>query len=67
MCFMDYIVDMKFLPLAVPIAIAQIVSYIYFLRRLDFKGGYFAILVLSIFLFIGNGSLLFYNAGILAL
>lgn len=67
MCILDYILDMKLLPVAIPIAIGQIVSYWFFLKKLDFKGGYFAILVLTIFLFIGNGLLLFYNAGMLSL
>jgi len=67
MCIFDYILDRKLLPVAVPIAIGQIVSYWFFLRRLNFKGGYFAILVLTIFLFIGNGLLLFSNAGLISL
>jgi len=66
MCFMDYIIDTGFLLFAVPIVIAQVGTYWYFLRQQNFKGGYRAILVLSIFLLIGNVLLLFYHAGILS-
>ena len=65
MCVFGYIIDIGFLVYAVPVIIAQIVFYWYFLRQQDFRGGVRAILVLTIFLFIGNVLMLFYAAGIL--
>jgi len=61
----DYIIPPKFLLFAFPIMIAEIISYWYYLRKLNYKGGYYAILVFSILVAFGTGLILFYNASLL--
>ncbi len=67
MGLLNYIISPEFLYFAWPIIIAEIVSYWYLLRRLDFKGGYYSILTFSLLVAFGNGLILFYNAGLLAI
>lgn len=61
----DYIIPQKFLLFTIPIMVAEIISYWYHLRKLDFEGGYYAILVFSLLVAFGTGLILFYNAGLL--
>jgi 4-hydroxybenzoate polyprenyltransferase len=63
MALFYYIVPPRFLFFSWPIIAAQIFSYWYFLRRLDFEGGYYTILTFSILIAIGNTLILAYNAG----
>ena len=65
MGLLNYVIPTKFLLFAWPIMIAEILSYWYYLRKLDFKGGYYAILVFSFLVAFGTGLILFYNAGLL--
>jgi hypothetical protein len=44
----------------------EILSYWFWLRKLDFRGGYLAILTFSILVAFGTGLIMFYNAGLLA-
>lgn len=67
MGLLNYIVPPKFLLLVWPIMTAEILSYWYYLRKLDFKGGYYAILSFSILVAFGTGLILFYNAGLLTI
>jgi 4-hydroxybenzoate polyprenyltransferase len=61
----NYIIPPKFLLFIWPIMLAEIISYWYYLRKLNFKGGYYAILVFSILVAFGTGLILFYHAGLL--
>jgi len=65
MGLLDYIIPLKFLIFVWPIMLAEILSYWYYLRKLDFEGGYYAILTFSILVAFGTGLILFYNAGLL--
>jgi len=65
MGLLDYIIPPKFLIFVWPIMVAEILSYWYYLRKLDFKGGYYAILSFSILVAFGTGLILFYNASLL--
>ncbi|UCE38487.1 MAG: UbiA prenyltransferase family protein [Thermoplasmata archaeon] len=65
MGLLNYIIPPRFLLFVWPIMIAEILSYWYYLRKLDFKGGYYAILVFSLLVAFGTGLILFYNAGLL--
>jgi chlorophyll synthase len=65
MGLLDYIIPPKFLLFAWPIMVAEILSYWYYLRKLDYEGGYYAILVFSVLVAFGTGMILFYNAGLL--
>lgn len=66
MGLLNYIISPKFLLYTWPLMLIEIFTYWYLLRKLDFAGGYFAILTFSIYAAIGNGLILFYNAGILS-
>ena len=61
----DYIIPPRFLLFVWPIMIAEILSYWYYLRKLNYEGGYYAILVFSLLVSFGTGLILFYNAGFL--
>jgi 4-hydroxybenzoate polyprenyltransferase len=61
----NYIIPPKFLLFVWPIMVAEISLYWYYLRKLDFKGGYYAILIFSILVAFGTGLILFYHAGLL--
>ncbi len=65
MGLLNYIIPTKFLLYVWPIMIAEIFSYWYFLRKLNYNGGYYAILSFSILVAFGTGLILFYNAGLL--
>jgi chlorophyll synthase len=65
MGLLDYIIPPKFLLFTCPIMIAEILSYWYYLRKLNYEGGYYAILVFSLLVSFGTGLILFYNAGLL--
>lgn len=67
MGLLDYIIPPKFLLFVWPIMIAEIVLYRYFLKKLDMKGGYYAIMSFSLLVSIGTGLILFYNANLLSL
>ena len=67
MGLLNYIISPKFLLYTWPLMLIEILTYWYLLRKLDFAGGYFAILTFSIYAAIGNGLILFYNAGLLQL
>jgi len=62
MGLLNYIIPPKFLFFAFPIMIAEIISYWYYLRKLNYEGGYYAILVFSVLVAFGTGLILFYNA-----
>lgn len=66
MGLLNYIIPPKFLIFIFPIMAAEIFSYWFWLRKLDFRGGYFAILTFSILVAFGTGLIMFYNAGLLA-
>ena len=63
----NYIIPPKFLIYVWPIMVSEILSYWYFLKKLDFKGGYYTILLFSILVAFGTGLILFYNAGLLSI
>ena len=65
MGLLNYIIPAKFLLYVWPIMLAEIFSYWYFLRKLNYNGGYYAILSFSILVAFGTGLILFYNAGLL--
>jgi chlorophyll synthase len=65
MGLLDYVIPPRFLLFAFPIMIAEIISYWYYLGKLNYEGGYYAILVFSILVAFGTGLILFYNAGLL--
>jgi len=65
MGLLNYIIPPKFLLFTWPIIVAEILSYWYYLRKLDYEGGYYAILVFSLLVSFGTGFILFYNAGLL--
>lgn len=67
MGLLHYIIPPKFLLFVWPISIAEILSYWYYLRKLNFEGGYYAILVFSLLVAFGTGLILFYNAGLLVI
>ena len=67
MGLLHYIIIPKFLLFVSPIIFAEILLYWYYLRKLDFEGGYYAILVFSLLVAFGTGLILFYNAGLLAI
>jgi len=65
MGLLNYIIPTKFLFYIWPIMITEILSYWYFLRKLDYNGGYYAILSFSILVAFGTSLILFFNAGLL--
>jgi chlorophyll synthase len=67
MGLLNYIINQKFLLFVWPIMVAEIILYGYFLRKLDIKGGYYAILTFSILVAFGTSLILFYNADLLSL
>jgi chlorophyll synthase len=67
MGLMNYIIPPKFLLFVWPIILAEILSYWYFMKKLDFEGGYYSILIFSILVSFGTGLILFYNAGFLTI
>ena len=67
MALSNYIISPKFILLTWPLIVIEIVTYWYCLRKLDFKGGYFAILSFSVLAAIGNGLILLYHSGLLIL
>jgi chlorophyll synthase len=62
-----YIISPEFLMFTWPIIVIQIGLYWYLLRKLDFDGGYYSILSVSLLMAVGNGCILLYNAGYLAI
>jgi 4-hydroxybenzoate polyprenyltransferase len=62
-----YIISPEFLLFTWPIMVAEIGSYWFLLRRMDFTGGYYAILAFSLLMAVGNAAVLLYNAGLLAI
>jgi chlorophyll synthase len=67
MGLLNYIIPPKFLLFVWPIMVAEILSYWYYLRKLDYDGGYYAILVFSLLVAFGTGLILFYNASLLTI
>lgn len=65
MSLSDYIVSVKFLFYTWPLIFIEIFLYWFCLKRLDFTGGYYAILSFSLLAAIGNGLILLYHAGYL--
>lgn len=67
MGLLNYIIPTNFLLFTWPIMIAEILAYWYYLRKLNYEGGYYAILVFSLLVSFGTGLILFYNAGMLTI
>ena len=67
MALSNYIISPRFILFTWPLIVIEIITYWFCLRKLDFKGGYYAILTFSILAAIGNGLILFYHAGLLVL
>ncbi len=65
MSLTHYILYPEFLLFAWPIIIAEIASYWYLLKKLDFTGGYYSILAFSLLVAAGNGLILLHNSGVL--
>jgi len=65
MGLLNYIIPPKFLLYVWPIMLTEILLYRYFLRNLNFEGGYYAILSFSLLVAFGTGLILFYNAGLI--
>jgi chlorophyll synthase len=65
MGLLNYIITPNFLLFAWPIIIAEILTYWYFLRKLEYSGGYYAILSFSLLVAFGQSLVLLYNANFL--